>query len=402
MQALNRLVAAEVVSNFGSMLSRLAIPWLAAITLQATPWQMGWLVAADVAAGALGSLWLGAWVDRHPPRAVMLAADAARAALLAALAVAAALQWLSMPLLVLAAAVGGLLSLAFELARSAWMARGLAADTLVSCNARLSMGGSLSETAAFALGGWLFQGLGAVVALGVDALSYLGSALFVRGLADAPAAPGAPAGPTARRSLRAEAHQGLAAVSASPLLRRMAAIESLLSLAMGLTGATYMVYLVRDLGFGPGAIGSIAATGALGAVIGGALAVRLGRRWGPWRTMALGLAATAAGAACIPLAASATLVGAAWLVAHQVVGDAGATLHQVHERTLRQTGVAPDLLARVDGTLRMLGQGLQLVGALGGGALAGAIGPRAALVLAALLVAAAVPVALATARRSAR
>src|SRR6185503_6123389 len=115
--AYRNLLAAEVVSNFGSMLSRLAIPWLAALTLGVTPFQMGFLLVADVAAGAVGSLALGAMVDRLDKRAVMLGADFARAAVLGALALAAALEWLSFALLVIAAAASGVLTVAFELAR---------------------------------------------------------------------------------------------------------------------------------------------------------------------------------------------------------------------------------------------------------------------------------------------
>jgi len=44
-----RVLAAEGISNFGSMLSRLAIPWVATLLLAATPLQMGWLRVADVA-----------------------------------------------------------------------------------------------------------------------------------------------------------------------------------------------------------------------------------------------------------------------------------------------------------------------------------------------------------------
>jgi len=82
-----RVLAAEVVSNFGSMLSRLALPWLAALALAATPLHIGWLVVADVAAGAFGALVLGAAIDRAPKRAMMLVCDLLRAAVLAVLAV---------------------------------------------------------------------------------------------------------------------------------------------------------------------------------------------------------------------------------------------------------------------------------------------------------------------------
>jgi len=52
----------------------------------------------------------------------------------------------------------------------------------------------------------------------------------------------------------------------------------------------------------------------------------------------------------------------------------------VHDRTLRQTIAAPELLARVDGGLRSLGRLATLAGALGGGALATALGTRVAIV----------------------
>ena len=172
-----RVLAAEGISNFGAMLSRLAIPWLAALVLDATPMQMAALLVADVAAGAVGSLWLGTWVERHGKRAVMLASDGLRALVLASLALLAWQGAATMTALVLAAAANGVLTMAFEVARSAWMAQRLAQGELVERNAQLSVASSLSETAAFALGGWVFHWLGAAVALGADALSYIASGL---------------------------------------------------------------------------------------------------------------------------------------------------------------------------------------------------------------------------------
>ena len=68
-----RVLAGEGISNFGSMLSRLALPWLATLALDATPLQMALLLIADVAAGAAGALLLGTLVDRCPKRTVMIA-----------------------------------------------------------------------------------------------------------------------------------------------------------------------------------------------------------------------------------------------------------------------------------------------------------------------------------------
>ena len=120
---MRRVLWAEGVSNFGSLLSRMVIPLLAALVLQATPAHMAALLVADILAGAVGSLLLGPWVDRSGKRAVMLLADVLRLFLMATLAVAVWQGWVGFALLMLVAAANGLLGMAFELARSAWMAQ---------------------------------------------------------------------------------------------------------------------------------------------------------------------------------------------------------------------------------------------------------------------------------------
>ena len=306
----NRVLAAESASNFGSMLSRLALPWLAALVLQATPLQMAALLVADVAAAALGSLLLGGWVDRHGKRFVMLWADGLRCALLALLALATWRGVVSFTLLLAAAAASGVLTVGFELARSAWLAQRIDARDLPRRNAQLSVAGSLSEAAAFGAGGWLYQGLGAALALAVDAASYAASALCLRGVPEAQAPrsaplamsgaipvaiPGAMSGATSAatstansptapwRALAAEVADGLRAIAARPPLRALAGIEALLSFGMALTGTSIMIFVSRDLGLPTGQLGMIFAFGGVGAVLGASLAPRLGRRFGPGR-----------------------------------------------------------------------------------------------------------------------
>jgi len=380
-----RVLAAEGVSNFGSMLSRLAIPWIATLLLGVSPLQMGGLLVAEVLAGAVGSLWLGGWVDRRPKRVVMLLCDALRAAVLLLMLVMVALHALGFATLLLLAAASGCLTMAFELARSAWMAQSVAVEQLPRRNSQLAMTGSMSEAAAFALGGWIFQAWGAALALAVDALSYLLSALCLRGVAESP--PVDAETRHGRRHFGFDAIVGLRAVASRPLLRALAGIEVLRALTLSITGTSYMIFVARDIGFGTGAIGTIAATGGLGALAGAAVAPLLGRRLGRGWAMVLGLALFAAGALCLPLLAASGAAGITLLVAHQITGDAGHTLHDVHDRTLRQTAVPPALLARADAGLRTVAQVATLAGALGGGALANALGARSALLSAAALAA---------------
>ena len=402
-QEFPRVLAAESVSNFGSILSRLAIPFLAALQLQATPAEMAALLVADVVAAAVGSLWLASLIDRYGKRAVMLLADGLRCLLLAALALAAWAGVVNMPLLVLASAASGLLTAAFELARSAWMAQRVADADLPRRNAQLSVAGSLSETAAFAIGGWLYQGLGAALSLAVDALSYAVSAWCLRSVAEVAAA-AAQRGPaqSAWQTLRLDVAQGLRAIADRPLLRALVVVEALLGCSMALTGTAYMIYVTRDVAMPTGPLGMIAALGALGAlgaVAGASLAPRLGRKLGPGWTMTLGLSAFAVGAACIPMAPPPHLAqglgwaAVAWLVAHQIVGDAGHVMHDVHDRTLRQTAVPEALLARVDAGIRTAGQLATLAGAVAAGVIGSATDARTVLWLAAAVAALAAGVA---------
>ena len=393
----DRILAAEVVSSFGAMLSRVAIPWLATLQLDASPLAMGTLVVADVAAGATAALFLGALVDRSGKRTVMMSADVLRAAVLALLAWAALRGVLAMWMLVAAAVASGALTLAFELARSALIAERIEAGGLSTRNAQLAAGASIAETAAFALGGWLYQGVGAIVALVVDAMSYLASALFLRGVAESRPPEREADALSGRgsvvRAFAADVREGLSALAGAPVLRVLAVVEVLVAGALSLAGTSYMIYVTRDIGFATGILGLIFALGGAGSVAGAFFATRLVRRFGVGVTLTAGLALAAIGAACVPLATAPTLAAIALLAAQQIIGDAGHTIYHVHDRTVRQTAVGVTLLARVDGAIRSLGYAATLAGALAGGWMATLLGARAGLTLAAALLAAAAVVA---------
>jgi Na+/melibiose symporter-like transporter len=387
----HRVLAAEVVSNFGAMLSRVAIPWLATLQLAASPLEMGALVVADVAAGAVAALFLGALIDRAGKRAVMVLTDCLRAAVLAMVAWLSYHGALAMWMLVAAAVVNGALTVAFELARSVWIAERTEAGLLPTRNAQLAAGASIAETAAFALGGWLYQAVGAVVALIVDAVSYLISAMFLRGVAETRppvrVVDGVVSEESALRALVTDVRAGLAALVATPALRVLAVLEMLVAAALSLSGTSYMIYVTRDVGFPTGILGVIFALGGLGSVAGAFAAPRLAHRFGIAAALTAGLALATIGAVFVVLAGAPTLAAAALLAAQQIIGDGGHAIYHVHDRTLRQTAVAAPLLARVDGAIRTLGYASTLTGALAGGWMATLLGARFGLIMAAMLLA---------------
>jgi len=403
--AFRRVFAADVISTFGSLMSRLAIPWLAVLVLDAGPAAMALLAVADVVAGALAALVLGVLVDRLPKRRSMIACDLLRAAALLALPLLAWSGHLSIGALIAVVAFNGALTVAFELAQSAWIARHTETDALAGRNSALAAGSAVTEAASFGLTGWIFQFAGASMALVTDALTYVASALLLVRVDETPSPPReATASVTLRAALKsfaAEVRDGLQTVVAHPTLRALATVAALTAFGSSFAATTYMIYVARDLGFQTGALGVIFAAGGLGSLVAAYLAPRAASRIGSVATMATGLALLTLGAVCIPLAQAPTIAGAALLVAHQVIGDGGHTLYDIHDRTWRQTAVPPDALARADAGVRTLEQVATLAGALAGGALATTIGARMALALSAALFLAATLIFVAASRRRA-
>jgi len=378
-----RVFAAEVVSTFGSLMSRLAIPWLAVLVLKAEPTAMAWLAIADVAAGALAALMLGALVDRWPKRRTMIAADLMRAVMLLSVPLMAYFGALTIGWLVVVVAVNGALTVAFELAQSAWIARSTAQADLTQRNSALAAGAAATEAVSFSLTGWLFQWLGAVVVMVADAMTYVASALLLVKISEPPPLKEeTPAAATFRGHLRAlvsEVQAGLRAVAADPVLRGLAVIATLVAFAMSFASTTYMIYVSRDVAFPTGTLGLLFALGGIGSLFGSWLTARTANRIDARSWLVGSLALWALGSVATPLATTAGLLGIVLIATQQIVGDAGGMAYGIADRTLRQSYAAPEYLARVDASVRTLGYTATLVGALVSGVLAERYGARALL-----------------------
>lgn len=385
-----RVFAAEVVSTFGSLMSRLAIPWLAVLVLGAGPSSMALLAVADVAASALAALLLGALVDRWPKRRTMIACDLARAAMLATVPLMAAAGLLTIAWLVVVVAVNGALTVAFELAQSAWIARSTAHEHLTGRNSALAAGNAATEAASFGLTGWLFQWLGAAAVMVMDALTYVASAvLLVRIGEPAPLTAETPPDRSLRgraRGLVSEVQAGLRSVAAEPVLRALAVVATLVAFGTSFASTTYMIYVSRDVAFPTGTLGLLFAIGGIGSLAGSWFCARTAHRLDSRALLVASLVIWAVGSAAAPLATAATAAGIGLIALQQLVGDAGGMAYHIADRTLRQTHAPPEFLARVDASVRTLGYLATLAGALVSGVLAEIYGARALLFASSALV----------------
>ena len=390
-----RLLAAATVSNFGSMLTALALPLAAIELLHATPGQLAALNSAALIPGLALGLFAAHGIDRVRRRPVLVTADLARAVLLVSVPAAAFAGALTMTHLVAFAFCRGLFDFAFDVAEHALLPTLVPPAELVRANGRLQAGDSSAEAFGFALGGWLVQWLSAPVALLADALSYLASAAMIARIRT-PEPELAPPAPGRRRA--SELFAGVREIGRVPVLRGVAAAGMLAGAAGQMVGTVYMLFVYRELGFGAGVIGVLAALGAVASLTSALLADRVPERLAGGPAMVAGLALYAAGPLVLSAAPGATLLGVAAISAQQVVGDGGYVLYEVHQRSLRQRITPGHLLGRVGGALRLLNGAAMLAGAAAGGWLGESLGLRATLVAGAGLAALAAGAALAVGR----
>ncbi|MEU7882673.1 MFS transporter [Microbispora bryophytorum] len=369
-----RYAGADAISKLGSEVSLVALPLTAALTLHASPFQVGLLTAAEMVAFLLVGLPAGAWVDRMRRRPVLVAADAVRTLALLSIPAAAVLGVLGLPQMYAVALVTGLCTVFFDVAHQSYLPSIVGREDLARGHGTLAANQSLAQLAGPGIGGWLVQALTAPVAVVADALSYAGSALLLLGVR----ADEKPGGRDVRGGGRLwpEIAEGLSFVAGQPVLRRVAAVGALMMLSFGLWSATVPLYLVREVGTSPGTYGTLLSAGAVGGVAGAWLAPRIAARLGTGRAMYA--AAWAATVCTAPLAL--TAAGPRLLILPVALAASGVatTVFSVAQGAYRQSICPPHLLGRLSATMRFLMWGPMPLGGLLAGTLGQLAGVRVA------------------------
>lgn len=361
----------ESTSKLGSSITAVALPLVAVSTLGASSFLVGLLTAAVWIPWLVIGLPAGAWVDRWPRRPIMLTCNAASAVALASVPVAAWLGLLTIAHVIIVALVIGVTTVFFSTAYQVFLPALVAPADLPPANARLQGSESAARVAGPGLGGLLAQLLRPANALLADAASFIVSTICLLSIRTREAAREAAPG---RRSLRREIGEGLRFLARDPYLRPIVVFGALSNLALIGFQAILVVFLVRDVGVGPGGVGGLIAVTSTGGIAGAALATRISRSIGTARGLLLCQLGTAPFALLIPL----TSIGTGllyFLVGYALVG-AGIVASNVIIASFRQLYCPPELLGRVTATTRFVNYGTLPVGAVLGGTLGGAIGNR--------------------------
>src|SRR6266568_3338948 len=368
-----RLWFGDTVSQLGTQVTVIALPLVAVKTLGASTFEVGILVSLLTAAFLLAGLPAGAWVDRMRRRPVMIAADVARAVLLASLPVAAALGVLSIYQLYLLALLHGVCTVFFDVAYQSYLPALVGRTALVEGHAKLQASESVAQVAGPALGGFLVQAFTAPYAVIADAASFLVSAGALRAIKMAE-----PQVPRAQRPhFRREIAEGMRFVLGHPILRMIAGCTGTFNFFFSALQAVVVVFLVRQVGISPGVIGVLFSAGSAGAIVGALTASIAARRLGTARAIWLPITITAPTGLLMALTfpgAGLALFAAGWFGL-----SLSGVVYNVNQVSYRQALGPPQLLGRMNATMRFLVWGTMPLGGLTGGALGTWLGNRAAM-----------------------
>jgi MFS family permease len=297
------------------------------------------LYAVSLAARAVVSVPAGVWIDRTDrKRAIIIGLVAGGLVVLTVPALTAAGQLTVAWLLVVAVGVG-VTSTIVQVSAQALVPALSEGRELVSANAGMTFGRSLGTMVGPGAGGVVVGWLGAGFALLVDGASQLLSALMLVRL------PAPPARPAATDRPRRAAKEGVQAVLADPVLRRILIGTTVFNVGGGLIGSLYFPFAYHDLGLTPVALGLAAMTGNVGLLVGSVIAPRVVRRLGlAWAGTLFDTVAVASFVLILSASLFAPLV---MLAAYEFVFGIAISVFRVCVATLRQERTPDALQGRV-------------------------------------------------------
>ena len=371
-----RLWSAAVLSSFGDALRTAALPLLA-VTLTDEPLLIASVTACGYLPWIVFGLLGGAVADRVDQRRAMWMVDALRGLLVAAFAVAVALGHASIALLIVLAFALTTLQTLFDNAATALLPALVDRDALGSANARLMTG---QRIAGGLLGGPLVPLLlaaGAAVPFAADAVTFLVAAALVASLPAGDAGAEAAAGRAARCAARSRT--GCVPYWRDRALRGLCAATALCNIGMGAQLAMLVILVTGWLDAGNA---------------GYAAAMTAYTAWAAWpgEWSSGRLAPVSAGCArCCrrvrrrprALLVMGSVRSLTALVAALAVFGLMGMVWNVNTTTLMQQRSPAELLGRVSSAFRTLAFAGEPLGALLGGAVAGAWGANTPALLAA-------------------
>ena len=375
-----RLWTSLTITHFGGQITFLALPLTAALLLDATPLEMGVLIALESVPFALFGLFAGVLVDRAPKLPIIVWSDIGRALALLVVPLCAWLGVLSMGVLY---AVGFLIGTGSVLgwpAYQVFMTERVGRERLAEANAKIGISDSAAQLVGPGLAGALIQWLTAPFAILLDAFSFFLSAWILRGIPPDPR----DAPKMRARSVGAEIREGLAEIWHNTTLRALAWSIAVWQVFRHAYFAIVVLFAARELGFSPGHLGALWMLAGLGTLAAAGAVEPLNRRLGFGPTMLLGILGTGVAWLIVAAASGGPIAATAILGVGLAALDFSGMVFFINYLTLRQAAAPDALRGRVIATMICLTVAAAPLGGLLGGWIAEHAGLRATLVFAGL------------------
>ncbi len=270
---LGALLAAEVLSTTGSMMTWLALPWFVLVTTGSAK-QMTFVIAAEAGGFAVFGIPSGSVLERLGAQRTMRLCDAVRAPLMLLVPV---LHWtggLSLPALAAIAFVLGAASTPYMAAQRVVVAEILDEDetSVQRANALLQGATRITMLGGPALGGILIAAVGSPVVLVIDAASYVVAFALVTALV-----PVARAVPEEEADDRQSALAGVRYLMRDSLLRGWATALVIGDASFSVLFVAIPVLVYAHYGANPRLAGVFLASWGIGAVSGNVISYRSDR-----------------------------------------------------------------------------------------------------------------------------
>src|SRR4051794_5232004 len=376
-----KLWTGQTVSEFGSQISALAIPILAARSLHATPFEFAALGVLNFLPFILFALPAGVWVDRLRRRSILIAGDAARAVLLALIPILWALGVLQIwHLLVLSFAIG-VFTVFFDVAYQSYLPALIEREHLVDGNSKLQLTVSVTQVAGPPVSGALIAALNAANAIVLDCASYVVSTVFMIRMRHRETPPRHDAA-NPRPKMWPQVKEGLDWVVKHPWLRAIAACTGTSNFFGTMGQAILVLYMVRTLRLSNLEIGFVFAVGSAGSIAAGLFTNRINKLIGVGRTIVWTIAISSVFSFSFPLASQSFPLPL--LMLGSAMFGFGALAYNITQVSLRQA-ITPDRLqGRMNAAMRWIVWGTIPLGMLLGGGLATVFSMRSVLWVAAI------------------
>jgi MFS family permease len=372
-----KLWTAETVSVFGTAVTQLALPLIAATVLQVSAFEFGLLTTIEFLPFILLSLPAGVWVDRLRRRPILIIGDLGRAIAIASIPIAFAFDALTIWQLYVVGFINGCLTVFFDVAYQSYLPSIVERDQLVEGNSKLEITRSAAQILGPGLAGILIGVFKAPFAMIVDSLSYLWSAFFVFLIRrpEPPVTPHDEAADGPKPSMRQEIAVGLRYVTGHRWLRAIAATTGTSNFFGNVMGAIVILYVTRERNLSPEGIGFAFSIGSIGVLLAALVTSRITARVGVGRMLVLSAVGFSLSGLPVAIASDALIFAAMALFGF--VGGFFSVAWNINQVSLRQAITPPRMQGRMNATMRFIVWGTIPLGAIIGGALGDIIGLHA-------------------------